>query len=89
MTATDTEIDVGRIIVEVFADYLRGGEARQKVLKDNSGAVVSRTVLDSVDLALSGNEHVQDLQLREQFLIDERSDEGGQDRVARDGHSKG
>jgi hypothetical protein len=88
MTAGSTEADIAHLIVQVFAEHLRDWEARRQIAQDQVGIGVSRIIPDAINLTSSLSEEIRDLHPRNDPLIDKGLNEGGQQRIAGDGHSK-
>jgi hypothetical protein len=87
--SADGENDICRLIVQVFAEYLRDWEMRRKVPQYDRSVGVSGTILDSVDLPLGGGEGIHDVLPREDILVDKSLNEGGQKGGTCDSHSGG
>jgi hypothetical protein len=89
MTAENTETNFARLMVQVFAEYLRKWEARQEALEDDSCRGVGVAVRDRIDVPLCVGEKDQDLHSRNDLLVQKNLNEARQDSVAGDSHSKG
>jgi hypothetical protein len=81
--------DVADIMIQVFAEYLRKWEARQKIFQDNPGAVMGGTLPHAIDGALGRDQSVENLCPTEDVPVDQRLDDLGQQDIAGDRHSDG